>query len=203
MKTARKALMLILCAALLVSATVMGTLAYLTDDDAVVNTFTVGNIVIVLDESDVKLDGTIDTNARVKENEYKLMPGHEYTKDPVVHVNEQSESSWIFVKVENGIAAYESNAEDYVAIATQITNNGWIELTGVDNVYYMSYTQGQDDKNLEVFQNFKIADAANDVEGWSGITPENTKVNVTAYAVQKDGFDTAAAAWAATFGAQA
>ena len=34
MKTARKALMLILCAALLVSATVMGTLAYLTDDDA-------------------------------------------------------------------------------------------------------------------------------------------------------------------------
>ena len=37
MKTARKALMLILCAALLVSATVMGTLAYLTDDDAVTN----------------------------------------------------------------------------------------------------------------------------------------------------------------------
>jgi len=203
MKTARKALMLILCAALLVSATVMGTLAYLTDDDAVVNTFTVGNIVIKLDESDVKLDGTIDTDARVKANEYKLMPGHNYTKDPVVHVNEQSESSWIFVEVENGIAAYESKAEGYVAIATQITNNGWIALTGVDNVYYMSYTQGQDDKNLEVFQNFKIADAANDVEGWSGITPENTKVNVTAYAVQKDGFENAIDAWNATFGAQA
>ena len=42
MKTKRKALLLSLCAVLLVAVSVMGTIAYLTSTDNVANTFTVG-----------------------------------------------------------------------------------------------------------------------------------------------------------------
>ena len=58
MKTKSKALLLTLCAVLLVAASVMGTMAYLTSTDKVENTFTVGNVTITLDEAKVNTDGT-------------------------------------------------------------------------------------------------------------------------------------------------
>ena len=56
MKKAKKALALVLCAVLLVAGSVMGTMAYLTSKDEVVNTFTVGKVGITLDEEDVDDD---------------------------------------------------------------------------------------------------------------------------------------------------
>lgn len=196
MKTKRKALLLTFCAVLLVVASVLGTIAYLTSQDEVKNTFTVGQVAINLDEAKVNPDGTPVANAdRVKANSYKLLPGHEYTKDPTVHVNAVSENSWIFVKVENGIAAYEANTtKDYKQIADQITANGWTALEGVANVYYQSYAQNATGTDFVVFENFKVSDIANTVDGWANITE---KVIVNAYAIQADGFETAAKAWAA------
>ena len=206
MKTKSKALLLSLCAVMLVAASIFGTLAYLTDTDTVANTFTVGQVGITLDEADVKPDGTYvtDKNDRVNANEYHLMPGHEYIKDPTVHVDGDSEDSWIFVKVENGLSAFEAKSAEgvYQNIADQINANGWalLELEGVDGVYYKEYAKDQEVKDLEVFAKFKIADNANTVEGWSSI-PDSNDIVVTAYAVQKDGFTTAEAAWAVASGA--
>ena len=96
MKTKSKALLLTLCAVLLVAASVMGTMAYLTSTDTVENTFTVGNVKITLDEAKVDTDGTPAAPAeRVKANSYKLLPGHTYTKDPTVTVIKGSESSYV------------------------------------------------------------------------------------------------------------
>ena len=50
MKTKSKALLLTLCAVLLVTASVLGTMAYLTSQDQVVNTFTVGSVAIKLED---------------------------------------------------------------------------------------------------------------------------------------------------------
>lgn len=206
MKSGKKALLLALCAVLLVAATVMGTMAYLTATDTVTNTFTIGKVDIKLDEAKVDADGkalTGDAAARVKANEYHLMPGHSYTKDPTVHVTANSEDSYIFVKVENGISAFEAatSAEEggYKTIADQIKANGWTALNDVDGVYYKEYTKGTADVDLKVFENFKIADDANGKDGWSDINADTTKVIVTAYAVQKDGFETAAKAWQTNF----
>ena len=202
MKTRSKALLLTLCAVVLVIATVFGTMAYLTSTDEVVNTFTVGSVKITLDEAKVTTDGKpVEDAERVKANAYHLLPGNEYEKDPTVHVNAVSEDSWIFVKVENGIAAFEAatstEENGYKSISDQITANGWTALNGVANVYYKPYTKSDTGSDLIVFSNFKIADTANDVQGWATL---NATVNITAYAVQKDGFDTASAAWTATFG---
>lgn len=200
MKSGKKALLLALCAVLLVAATVMGTMAYLTATDKVENTFTIGSVRITLDEAPVDTDGKETAGDRVKVNTYKLMPGHEYDKDPIVHVAADSEDSWIFVKVENGIAAFEDSTS---TIANQISQNGWADLSGVSGVYYKKYTKGDSDANFTVFEGFKIADDANNVTGWSNISATTTKVTVTAYAVQADGFANANAAWDATFGKSA
>ena len=95
MKTKTKAFVLALCAVLLVVSTVFVTMAFLTSQDTVTNTFTVGNVTITLDETDVDLYGVKDSETRVDKNEYKLIPGHEYIKDPTVTVAKGSEESYV------------------------------------------------------------------------------------------------------------
>lgn len=198
MKTKRKALLLSLCAVLLVVASVMGTMAYLTSTDSVENTFTVGKVNITLDEKDT--DNSTPDADRDKANSYLLVPGEKYEKDPTVHVKPVSEDSYIFVKVENGLANYEDATSavegGYKSIADQISANGWTKLDGVDNVYYKEYSKVAStvtaDTDLVVFREFKLKDTANKVRGWDNL---DVKITVTAYAIQKAGFDTPAAAW--------
>ncbi len=107
-----KVLLISLCAMLLVTATVVGTLAYLTSRDSVVNTFTVGNIKLVLDEADVTADGKVIPGApRVEKNEYHLIPGRTYTKDPTVTVIEGSEEAYVRMLVT--INCYDELCEIY------------------------------------------------------------------------------------------
>lgn len=203
MKTRSKALLLILCAMLLLIASALGTVAYLTVQDTVTNTFSVGKVDATLIESSAgkRSMRARSTGAPVDENDHILMPGHTYTKDHTIHVDAVSEDSYIFVKVENGIVSYEaaSSAEEggYRTIADQITDNGWTALESAADVYYREYTKSSTGSDFAVFDTFKIADNANDAESWGSC---DAQVAVTAYAVQKDGFDTASAAWMATFG---
>lgn len=191
MKTKSKALLLALCAVLLVTASVLGTLAYLTSTtDVVTNTFSVGNVAITLDEAKVDEYGAaVEGAARVTANNYKLIPGHEYTKDPTVHVAEGSEECWLFVKVVDGIAAI----EDADTVAAQLTSNGWTAVAGAENIYaYNAKVDAREEaQDIKVFESFKILGTAN-VSAYNGKT-----ITVQAYAVQADSFGTAAAAWTA------
>lgn len=157
MKKTSKALLLSLCAVLLVTASVLGTMAYLTSQDQVVNTFTVGNVAITLDEKDVD-NSTLGENDRDKANAYKLMPGHNYEKDPIVHVDANSEDCYLFVKVVNEIA----NIEAEKTVAQQMTEKGWVAVDAANGIYVYTtdktnpavVTKGS---NITVFENFTIA----------------------------------------------
>lgn len=194
MKTARKSLLIVLCAVLLVAASVMGTLAYLTATTGVVtNTFTVGNVSFdldgALDEADVDEYGVLVEGAdRVTTNNYKLIPGHEYIKDPTVHMSATTEDAWLFVKVVNGIAGIE--AEGDTTIAAQMAKLGWTPVEGAENVWQYNRVVTKEDKDIVVFNTFKLADKA-DVAAYAGET-----ITIKALAVQADGL-TAAEAWAA------
>ena len=202
-----KALLLALCAAALSVGVTFGTLAYLTDTEAVTNTFTVGQVHISLDEENVdKKDAEGKDNAdepRDKANKYHLIPGQTYKKDPIVHVRADSESSWVFVKVENGISEIEAASvkDGYQNITDQIAANGWTKLegiTGVTNVYYQMWDKEEDknDRDLEVFQNFKIAGDGVDNDDIDDYAEKEIKV--TAYAIQAAGFENnVSGAWAA------
>lgn len=198
MKTSMKALTLVLCAVLLVCASVMGTLAYLQDtSDVVTNTFTVGNVQITLDEAKVTEYGVKDGDTRVIENIYKLIPGHNYLKDPTIHVAKGSEQCYLFVKVVDGLAGIQADT----TVAAQMDANGWMKLNGVENVWYYVGKDGSNGivdareaaKDVLVFDGFTIKKDANVAE-YAGKT-----ITVQAYAIQADGFDNAAAAWAAGF----
>lgn len=94
MKKTQKILALVLCAVLLVGASVMGTLAYLTSQDEVVNTFTVGQVKIELHETGEKTrdDETVGLDLH-------LLPGVPVDKDPTVTVLKNSEDSYVRVNV--------------------------------------------------------------------------------------------------------
>lgn len=76
-------------------ATVFTTLAFLTDDKSVVNSFTVGNVHIKLDEAVVDEAGVATGTRTEAGNEYHLLTGHEYTKDPTVTVLGTSKDCYV------------------------------------------------------------------------------------------------------------
>ena len=194
MKTKSKALLLTLCAVLLVAASVLGTMAYLTSRDQVVNTFTVGSVAITLDETDV--DNSTADASRDQANSYKLMPGHTYTKDPIVHVDSTSEECYLFVKVANEITAIEGGT----TVAAQMTAKGWVAVDGAAGVYVYSKDGTPavvaGGSNVTVFDNFTISGT---VDNATLATYNNKTITVTAYAIQADGFEgkTASQIWKA------
>ena len=171
----KKALFIMLSAALIVCATVAGTLAWLTDKtEPVVNTFTVGDINIELKET------TGET--------YKMVPGIELEKDPTVTVKAGSEACWLFVKV--------VKSGNFDSFMTFEMADGWIALSGHAGVYYRNVDATNADTGFDVLKDNKVmvleTVTKTELEGAKTNAPTLT---FTAYAVQKDGIADAATAW--------
>ncbi|MBP3623427.1 MAG: hypothetical protein J6J19_05095 [Oscillospiraceae bacterium] len=189
----KKPLTVLLALVLVIAMSVAGTMAYLTSDATVTNTFTVGKVAITMDEKDTDNDDNRDDNVtmpdntvRDKANAYKLIPGVTYTKDPIIHVDSLSEDCYLFVKVVNGIKDYE--AAGATTIAAQMAAKGWKLVDETNGIYV--YAENTANKtvvsagsNITVFESFKIADNANITASGSALD-----VVVTAYAVQAEGF---------------
>ena len=173
----KKILVACLCVALAVLTIAGTTLAYLTSKtEAVVNTFTVGNI-------DITLAETTTT--------YKMVPGTTIAKDPKVTVEAGSEACWLFVKVEES-----TNLDDFI---TYTIDSDWTALTGVDGVYYREVDAATTDTSFNVLTGNQVT-VKNTVtkpmmDAITNGTTTKPTLSFTAYAIQKAGFDTATAAW--------
>ncbi len=205
----RKTLMLLACAVMLVCLSVGATLAYLTaTTNAVKNTFTVGKVIIDLDEGRVneygepgywqdvvdeetgEVTGTefIPYDERVMANEYKLLPGHTYQKDPIVYVDGTSEPCWLFVRVVNEIADIEATGD--TTIHNQILANGWVQVDAGEGYTVYGYQEIVHPNGQQVvFESFKID---GDVENEELNAYVGKTIKVQAYAVQADGLETQA-----------
>ena len=210
MKTAKKAMLMTLCAIILVVATVFGTMAYLTSTDEVVNTFTVGNVAIKLDEAPVDGNGKATTGDRVKANSYKLLPGHVYDKDPTVTLLAGSETSYVKMTVTF------SKANELDAIFAPDGANLTSIFNGYDAANWIAKGNTKDaDANTRTYEFWykeavgaPTADVALDALFDSITVPgsitkeqlaniEGMTITVNAYAIQADGFADADAAWKA------
>lgn len=219
MKTRSKALLLTLCAVLLVTASVLGTMAFLTSTASVKNTFTVGSVKITLDEAKVNgegkpinADGQVVTNLaaaeRVKANSYKLMPGHTYTKDPTVTVKAVSESSYVRMLVTvtfDKILTDEKLATNLDSIFTGYDAANW-DRNAKDTkteegktiiTYEYRYKETvsaatEDNKLPALFTGIRVPGewTNDDLAALGGI-----QINIVAQAIQADGFDNAEKAW--------
>ena len=171
----KKTLALVLALTLLVAGVVVGTLAWLTDQTAEVkNTFTVGDINI----------GLTETTA-----DYKMVPGNTIAKDPTVTVKANSEACWLFVKVTES-----TDLKDFITYAIA---EGWTALPGVDGVYYREVPASAADQTFSVLAGDAVT-VKSDVTRTMLETAKTDAPTLTfkAYAIQKDHFATADAAWA-------
>lgn len=171
---------------------ISGTIAWLTSkSETVTNTFTYGDINITLSETDTKDDNDLNTNT------YEMVPGNKITKDPLITLAENSEDCYIFVKLEKT-----DNFDNYMEY--QILEN-WLLLEGTDNVYYQEVSKSTTKQEFYILKDNSISVKESvtkkmlnelDKEGIDNYP----KLNITAYAVQRDSeldaISTASNAWA-------
>lgn len=178
-----KAFAVILAAVLVLGGTIGGTMAWLIDDtEAVENTFTYGDINIVLAET----TGTA----------YKIVPGVDLMKDPKVTVNAGSEDCWLFVKVEEANwPAFTEDDGTTKKVAYSIAA-AWTALEGHEGVYYREVKSPTTDASFSVLKDDKITVSENlkktEIDTVKNQKPELT---FTAYAVQKAEIASVTVAW--------
>ena len=211
MKTRSKALLLTLCAVVLVIATVFGTMAYLTSTDEVKNTFTVGSVAIKLDEAKANTDGSLVEGAdRVKANIYKLLPGHTYNKDPMVTVLKGSEPSYVkmtvtFSKANELDAIFAPDGANLTSIFNGYDATNWIgkgntkDAAANTRTYEFWYKETVDAPDADVALDalFDSITVPGEITKEQLATIKDMTITVNAYAIQADGFANAEAAWAA------
>lgn len=211
---AKKILAMCLAAVMLVAASVAGTLAYLTAQTTEVkNTFTTTDIGLKLDETKLADDhkSLVTDKTRVTSNEdYEMVPGRELPKDPRVTVLANSEECYVFVEVVKN--EYVDTYLDYAI------NEGWVQVATHDGnpVYALADDATVARATEDTMVNVEILDG-DKVTVKSGVTKEQMAALTTVdedgktvvnkpelkffgYAVQAEGFDTAADAWTETFG---
>ena len=209
----KKITAIFLCVALVAIAIVGASLAYFTDSKTATNTFTMGDVKIKLDETNVN-DPTGD---RVTSNTYNVYPGAVVTKDPIVH-NVGKNAAYIRATVNvsnwmNLVAAYYPDFkptfpnEGYEAALNLLVGelgDGW-SIVGVaagdtftighfDAKFILKYdgTLAAGADTTAMFQTVTIPAGIDNVNNDSF-----SEVKVVAQAIQADGFKTWEAAFAA------
>lgn len=209
----KKILALSMCIALAAIAIVGASLAYFTDTKTATNTFTMGNVKIELDETDIKNP----EGDRVTSNAYDVYPGAVVTKDPIVH-NTGKNGAYIRATVNvsnwmNLVGAYYPDFKptfpnaDYKAALNLLVGElgeGW---SVVDVVAGDVFTIGQFDAKFILKYDGVLASGADTTAMFqtvtipTGIDNANAdsfdEVKVVAQAIQADGFDTWEEAFAA------
>lgn len=209
--TKKRFVAILLCVTLVALAAIGATFAYLTDSKTVNNTFTMGNVAIKLDETNVN----DPEGARVTSNAYNVYPGAVVTKDPIVH-NTGKNAAYIRATVNvsnwmNLVGAYYPDfkytfgQEGYKAALNLLVGElgeGW-SVVGVEADD--TFTIGQFDAKFILKYEGALAAKADTTAMFqtvtipAGIDNANTdsfkEVKVVAQAIQADGFDT----WEAAF----
>ena len=212
MKNTKKILLICICVIAVLTVSVVGTLAYLTDTDYAVNTFTIGQVSISIDEAKVNADGAPVAGAdRVKANENHILPGLKYTKDPTVTVDGGSEDAYV------RMILTVHNASDVQAILTKynlgdfsVLIGGWDKNTWL----YEGFTEDTTNNTISFEFRYKevVAKSATDAkltalfdtlivpgeitgEEMKDLYDGGFKMEVFGHAIQAAGFDTEDAAW--------
>ena len=199
----KKLLITIACLSVILCTMVTGTIAWLIDDTpTIINTFTPSNITVELKENGTDTDN---------KQQFQMIPGKTYTKDPKVTVTNDIDC-YVFVKIEKA-----NDFDDFMAYAIA---GGWTQLEDadgntVDGVYSRVVPADATQKAFSVLGAGSV-DVGGKTYSWEAdrvlIRPDVTKammealfnagadnyptLTFTAYAIQQEGFATAALAWA-------
>ena len=145
------------------------------ETDPVINTFTIGDIVIRLSESTPRNN--------------KLIPDTYLEENPRVTVKAGSEDCWLFMKVEK--------SDNFDTFLDYLLEEEWLALGGNEGVYYREVDSSSEDQEFGILRNDKVhVKSTPTKEQLSSLTEETyPSLAFTAYAVQKVGFDNPSDAW--------
>ena len=180
-----KAVALLLAIVLVIGCVAGGTIAYLmTKSATVTNTFTVGNI------GNLELDETTGT-------EYKVIPGVDITKDPVVTFKNYNVAAYVFLMV--GATGWTVSGFDTTYTYSIGANremswvlDGWTKLE--EGVYYKAVAENAGEQAWHVIQNDTIV--VSETITQDTISNYTKNLTFTAYAIQQADFASPAEAWA-------
>ena len=197
----KKVTAIALAVCILAVAVIGATMAYFTDTDSKTNTFTFGKVDIDLTETSTAAnDGTVkdgelitDGNGNVTGIDYgKVLPGLVYSKVPTVTVKRESLDAWVVITA-TVPTVYDWDGLFNNTVSTDFT---MVKKTVGDNTVYYFYANDAVTAGSSVtpFTEVKINPALtqNDVA-------KKFDMVINAYAIQKDGFSNAEAAFAAAF----
>lgn len=195
-----KLVVLLLAVVLLIGGTAGGTLAWLiAKTNPIENTFSAANINITLTETP-----NADSDDEGTENDIwvgKMVPGTNIAKDPKVTVAANSEACWLFVKVsETGgavtIGTTTYSFKDFVAYSMAA---GWTAVPNTTDVYYreVDAATAKAGVTYEVINSNQVSIPSTVTKAMLDKATGNDapSLTFTAYAVQKEGFVDASAAW--------
>lgn len=159
-----------------------GTAAWLAaKSDPIASTFTFGDIHITLKDEDPQ------------EGQIKIIPGVDIPKVLRVTVTANSVDCWLFVKVEEAGTFVDGKV-------TYSIDDSWTKGDGAqipENVYYREFNGATADREFPVLKDDKIT-VSNELTKQEIQNITGPTLTFTAYAVQKEGINTAAEAWAVT-----
>ena len=184
-----------------------------------------GQVWLEGDDVDEDLLGTHtdEGKTRVGQNNYDLFPGHTYDKDPRIDIDNGSEDCYVVAKIVVTAADIEKlrerlgfeNSNGLIGLTPYVTG-GVLDLkydaesasrfvndtcileqvvNEADNTFYVYFVNQQQAENqLTIFEQIHIpADwTAEDLQALDGL-----EINITAYAIQSDGFKDVETAFAA------
>lgn len=195
----KKITAIFLCVALVAIAIVGASLAYFTDTKTATNTFTMGDVKIKLDETNVN-----GGDRTIVGNDYSVFPGAVVTKDPIVH-NIGKNDAYIRAKVE--VKGWVTNREKYPNYAAgELVDSLQYLIDGLGKGWsVVSATAANEDVTFVLMYADKLAAGANttamfqEVKVPTGLAnnDEFGTITVKAEAIQTDSFDT----WDAAFNA--
>lgn len=162
---------------LVVGLTIGGTLAYMqSTTETKVNTFTIGNVKLTLDETYVQNS--------------QLIPGTVIAKKPVLTVKGGSEEAYVRAKVTVPAALA-------ALVDINVDADMW-ELKDDGYYYLKSGAVAKDDADTVLPSLFTTVTVKTTVtnEQLAALTADDLKISVTGYAIQTANFDNETAAWA-------
>lgn len=184
----------------LASGAMNGTFAWFTaKSQEVVNTFTIGDINISLEETGAvwnQESGTYD-------KAYFFVPGRTLEKDPYVTVAQGSEKCYLFIHVEEENNTQEGLQEPVIAweVDTRLWNPVVIQREGeqaktIEGYWYRIVEVSDQEKELHILKDDKVV--VNDEvtkEMVAAINADKPTLSFQAAAIQYEGMNTAAEAW--------
>ena len=187
----KKKLVLLSTAVILVAMMVVGgTLAYFTADDAATNVFTIGNVKIDLTEP------LWEANLNGEEMLENIYPGMPITKDPMV-TNIGDNPAFVRVKVEIPTFSPDGSSTTMPLFTIGTLGANWVD--GGDGYYYYTASLASGEYTSKLFEVVTLTTELDIHNGNSPLASNIQNINITAEAVQSQGFDTYADAFAAAF----